>query len=161
MSYALKLVALLGLILVPWQMTTARTDAYYQTIVRILNYSDLNRNAQVCVFNSPQITQSFQQYTRNNRVSFSVIGVNRLNFKESRCQAVYFSNLAAVEENKWIQHYARGILSISDNNPACEIGSAFCLSARKDYSIAIDVNLDALARSKVKIDSQALYIWTK
>lgn len=141
----------------------AKNDDYYKTIIRILTYSDLSPSARICVFNDNAIAQSFQQYVLKSQKShYAVVGVNSANFKATSCQVVYFSRLSAKEENQLIRSYPKQkLLSISDNNQQCEIGSAICLSTRQDKPIAVAVNLDALARSQVKIDYQILRMWVK
>lgn len=139
----------------------AKNDVYYKTIVRILSYSDVSPSSQICVYNSTQIAQNFQNYLTQNKSQYSAVAVNANNFKTSSCQVVYFANLTQQEENRLIRSYPKQkVLTISDNNPQCELGSAVCLTTRPDKMI-VDINMDSLARSQVKISSQVLQMFKK
>ncbi|MFX7253454.1 YfiR family protein, partial [Acinetobacter baumannii] len=60
--------------------------------------------------------------------------------------------------NKAIQNYPyRSLLSLSINNPECEVGSIFCLYNQNNYT-TFKVNLDALSHSKVHIDPRVLLL---
>lgn len=140
----------------------AKNEEYYRAIVRILSYTDMSPSSQICVFNNPQITQGLQVFLKQHRSQYSAIAVNMANFKNTSCQAVYFSNLSSKEENRLIRSYPKQkILSISDNNPQCELGSVVCLSSRINRPIMIDVNMDSLARSQIRLNSQVLYMLKK
>lgn len=141
---------------------SAKNDEYYKTILRILAYSDVDSSAQICVVNNVTVAQNFQSFITRQQSTYSVTAVSPMNFRNTSCQVAYFSNLSDKEENRLIRNYPKQkLLSISDNNPQCELGSGICLSKGVNKPIVIDFNLDSLTRSQVKIQSQVLHIFKK
>lgn len=139
----------------------AKNDDYYQTILRVIAYSDIGSSGQICVFNNSILSKNFQNFLKKQGSLYSVVGVNATNFKTTSCQVVYFSNLSDKEENRLINTYpTRKLLSISDNNPQCRLGSSICLSSRVD-KVVIAVNFHSLAHSQVKIKSKVLQMLKK
>lgn len=143
-------------------ISSAKNDEYYKTILRILAYSDVGSSAQICVVNNATVAQNFQTFLTRQQSTYSVTAVSPANFKNASCQVAYFSNLSDREENRLIRNYPKQrLLSISDNNPQCELGSGICLSKGTNRPVVIDFNLDSLTRSQVKIQSQVLHIFKK
>ena len=76
----------------------------------------------------------------------------------SSITVVYFTTTTPQQQQNLIQAYpSRSLLSLSINNPACEIGSIFCLYNKKTSS-TFKINLDALSYSKVHIDPRVLIL---
>lgn len=72
------------------------------------------------------------------------------------CDVVYFGNLSD-DERKQIRAAVAGhpVLTISEHNPFCTTGSMFCLNV-DDEPITFDINLDAVARSGVRVQPNVL-----
>lgn len=74
----------------------------------------------------------------------------------SDCHALY---VGVVDDDERQRLFSRlqgfSVLSISERDDSCAIGSMFCLKIR-DESVAFDVNLDAVARSGIKIHPHVL-----
>lgn len=136
-------------------LVMADSPSYYATISNILSYSNLSKQANICVFNDVGATKGLNQYFSQSRLSYQAVSVDANSFKNTSCQAVYFSNLSPTAENEYINRYARPLLSFSSSNAQCEIGSAFCLY-RQQHRISVAINLDSLSRSKVNIDPRVL-----
>lgn len=155
-----KVVFLLMLIsyLFVGNVAIASSVQHYKTIVHILNYSNLPKTAQICVFDDVQMTAELRNYLKQANVSYEVTSVTPVNFVRSNCQAVYFPNMSPQQENQLINRYPTPLLSMSERNIQCEIGSAFCLYTRGE-NISVKLNLDTLTRSKVKVDPRVLRMW--
>lgn len=77
---------------------------------------------------------------------------------ETDCEAVY---LGVIEESQRIELFSRlvgkPILTISEASQACSEGSLFCLGI-SDEHVAFKVNLDAVARSGIRIHPNVLQL---
>lgn len=72
------------------------------------------------------------------------------------CDILYLGLLSSDETNKLLFEMAgKPVLSISENDPDCDDGSLICLSLNGAGS-SFQVNLDAVARSGIRIHPQVL-----
>lgn len=77
------------------------------------------------------------------------------------CDVIYLGNINAGQKQNFIQRIrGHSILSISENDGECSAGSAFCLQIDGDQT-SFKVNLDALARSGVRVHPNALQLARK
>lgn len=72
------------------------------------------------------------------------------------CDVVYFGDLSD-DERMQVRAAVAGhpVLTISEHNPSCVTGSMFCLNV-DDEPITFDINLDAVARSGVRVQPNVL-----
>lgn len=136
-------------------------NQYYQKIITILTYSNVPKDARICVYKDVATGSDFASYVRKNNLKYAVGHVSEDNFLRSSCNVVYFPNTAPIVQNTLLMKYPRPILSISNRNYECEVGSAFCLYQRNDKSVSVKINLDTLVRSKVKVDPRVLQMLSK
>jgi hypothetical protein len=86
--------------------------------------------------------------------------VKRIGFDDpaigANCDVVYFGTLSD-DEKQQIKTAMAGhpVLTISEHNPTCTAGSMFCLNV-DSAPITFDINLDAVARSGVRVDPNVL-----
>jgi len=77
---------------------------------------------------------------------------------ETECEAVY---LGVIAENQRLELFNRlvgkPILTISESSKACSEGNLFCLNI-SDEHVAFKVNLDAVARSGIRIHPNVLQL---
>lgn len=74
------------------------------------------------------------------------------------CQVAYIGALAEAEREKFFtQLIGRPILVISEPIVPCSVANMFCLTFR-DAQVTFDVNLDAIARSGLRVHPNALRI---
>lgn len=71
------------------------------------------------------------------------------------CNVLYFVSTTDRQQQLTINHARPGTLSLSENNPSCSMGSAFCLYSQQQ-SYHFRVNLNALRRAQVQISSKVL-----
>ncbi|CAI1813054.1 MAG TPA: DUF4154 domain-containing protein [Serratia grimesii] len=77
------------------------------------------------------------------------------------CNVIYLGNISASQKQNFMQRISgRSILSISENDSECSAGSAFCLQIEGDTA-SFKVNLDALARSGVRVHPNVLQLARK
>lgn len=75
---------------------------------------------------------------------------------ESLCDAVYMGILDKAQRQQLLARMTgKPILSISESGAACSDGSLFCLRIA-DESVSFAVNLDAVARSGIRVHPQVL-----
>lgn len=74
----------------------------------------------------------------------------------SECHAIYLGALSEAERQQVFQMLSgHPVLSISERDSTCSIGSQFCLDIRQQR-IAFAVNLDSIARSGVRVHPSVL-----
>jgi hypothetical protein len=72
------------------------------------------------------------------------------------CNAVYLGVLGDAERQQVFQALSgHPVLSISERDASCSVGSMFCLDIRKPH-ISFAVNLDSVARSGVRVHPSVL-----
>ncbi|MDR6291108.1 MULTISPECIES: YfiR family protein [Inquilinus] len=76
----------------------------------------------------------------------------------TECDVVYLGALGEAERRPlYAQLVDRPILSISERDASCTVGSMFCLQI-EDTQIWFQVNLDSVARSRVRINPKVLQL---
>ncbi|WP_339496205.1 YfiR family protein [Pseudomonas sp. RA_105y_Pfl2_P56] len=76
----------------------------------------------------------------------------------SECDAVYIGKLTADERSRlFTSLIGHPVLSISEGDDQCTVGSLFCLRVGDDQ-VAFEVNLDSVARSGVRIHPSVLQL---
>ena len=76
----------------------------------------------------------------------------------SECDAVYIGKLTQEERGRLFASLTgRPVLSISESDDQCAVGSLFCLRVSDDQ-VSFDVNLDSVARSGVRIHPSVLQL---
>ncbi|WP_370671050.1 MULTISPECIES: YfiR family protein [Pseudomonas] len=74
------------------------------------------------------------------------------------CDAVYIGKLDAGQRDRLFQALVgHPVLSISEADDSCTVGSLFCLHV-DDEQVSFDVNLDSVARSGVRIHPSVLQL---
>jgi hypothetical protein len=77
---------------------------------------------------------------------------------DSECDAVYIGKLTGEERNRLFASLTgRPVLSISESDDQCTVGSLFCLRVG-DEQVSFEVNLDSVARSGVRIHPSVLQL---
>ena len=75
-----------------------------------------------------------------------------------QCHVLFFENTPPAQQQEIInQRGVRRILTLSLNQPACVVGSSFCLSITHGVP-SFSLNLDSLKQSGVKISSKVLIL---
>ncbi|MFZ4878114.1 YfiR family protein [Janthinobacterium sp. Mn2066] len=76
----------------------------------------------------------------------------------TECDVVYMGSLPDVEREQLLaQIIGKPILSVSEPGTACLVGTMFCLRL-VETQLGFDVNLDAIARSGLRVHPNALQI---
>jgi len=76
----------------------------------------------------------------------------------NECDAVYLGELSQAERSQLFSAISgHPVLSISEADDPCTVGSVFCLRV-SDRQVAFDVNLDSVARSGVRIHPSVLQL---
>ncbi len=78
----------------------------------------------------------------------------------NRCQILYFVNTTDETQQRLINLAMHHILTISEKNEQCAIGSAVCLY-RSNQQYRFKINMDSLKQSEVHMDSKVLLLSKK
>lgn len=132
----------------------------YMMTLSILSYVKWTSDSPtLCVVENTNTTHLFTQTLNQQKSNFKVIPITANEISTRTCDAVFFSQTTPSFEQKTINNAAnRSILSFSNNNAECEIGSVFCLYSSKSGNTRFKVNLDSLAKTKIHIDPRVLLL---
>lgn len=150
-----------GLLLLISSLSHANsTHNIYMMTLSVLSYVKwTNETPTLCVVESPSTAQAFSQTVNQQKSSFKILAISSSDIATKTCDAVFFNQSTPATEQKIINNAAnRSILSFSNSNPECEIGSVFCLYSSKSGNTRFKVNLDSLAKTKIHIDPRVLLL---
>ncbi|MEQ1509682.1 MAG: YfiR family protein [Sphingopyxis sp.] len=135
-----------------------RAIATADMVAAILSYSHWEREPQtirLCVTGtSPQSSWIASRPLRDGR-AMVVTRAAPTAASASACNAVYIGQMAAPDRARLINRLGNDVLTITDVDPGCEYGAAICLRTTAQGMI-FDLNLDSVARSRVRIDPRVL-----
>ena len=118
-----------------------------------------NPNPSLCVIDDNDTQNELALIASAKKPNLNVVNVPLSNLKNIKCDAIFFSQNTANEEQNIINNLkSPPALSFSTNNTDCEIGSVFCLYTSKSGKSLFKVNLDSLAKTKIHIDPRVLLL---
>ncbi|MDD2060260.1 YfiR family protein [Pseudomonas sp. GD03860] len=140
-----------------------RAKAVTQVVLGILSYARWPvepEQLRLCLVGPTEYADDLVKGT--TQASGRPVAVRRLLANDPRivteCDAMYLGQLSQ-DERKQLFSAVTGhpVLSISEANDPCTVGSVFCLRV-SDRQVAFDVNLDSVARSGVRIHPSVLQL---
>ncbi|MEH0888174.1 YfiR family protein [Enterobacter sp. UNJFSC 003] len=139
----------------------AETDKAVRSIVSgIVSYTrwpSLSGQPTLCIFASSHYVQTLSSVDSELPYTPAIVHNDR-EALAAMCDALYFGTESPAKQLDIIsQHQGRALLLISEQNPECVIGSAFCLIIDNDR-VRFSVNLDALSRSGVRVNPDVLML---
>lgn len=127
-------------------------------VAAIISYSHWEREPQtisLCVTGtSPQSSRLATRTLRDGRTMVAARMAPSA-ASASICNAVYIGQMAAPDRARLIGRLGNHVLTITDADPGCEYGAAICLRPTPQ-GLTFDLNLDSVARSRVRIDPRVL-----
>lgn len=147
----------------PASMAEQRAVAVTQVVLGILSYARWPvepAQLRLCVIGPTEYTDDLVKGT--TQATGRPVLVRRFLTSHpaiaSDCEAVYIGKLSQAErETLFASLSARPVLSISEADDVCTVGSLFCLRV-SDAHVGFDVNLDSVARSGVRIHPSVLQL---
>lgn len=132
----------------------------YSMTLAIMSYVKTNQNNNnLCVIDNNEAFSSLSSAASKLDSDFKVLSLQAKELSKQNCSNVFFSKHTPIVEQKLIsESLNKSTLSFSSNNLECEIGSVFCLYSNKNGVTQFKVNLDALAKSKMRIDPRVLLL---
>lgn len=91
-------------------------------------------------------------------IKMSEVLQNPLSLHNYPCHVLYFVNTPDDLQQQFIQANLGRILTISENNTECIIGSAFCLYRGDNDRFNFKVNLTSLKKSNIRVNSKVLML---
>ena len=131
----------------------------YMMTLSIMSYVKWNTSTpSLCIVDNPNMLENFSRTIKQQSSSIKTNSVKSKDPSIKECDAIFFSNTTPVNEQKLISASTPPLLSFSNNNIECEIGSAFCLYSTKSGNTQFKVNLDSLAKAKIHVDPRVLLL---
>ena len=143
--------------------TLTETDKSVRSIVSgIVSYTrwpSLSGQPKLCIYATSHYTHALSGDEGHNELPYTpAIVHNDREALAATCDAIYFGSESPAKQLELISQYqGRALLLISEQNPECVIGSAFCLMIDRGQ-VRFSVNLDALTRSGVRVNPDVLML---
>lgn len=137
------------------------THNLYGLTFSIISYSQFENqtSTHLCVLDQAQVYQKFVDYAKAAQYRYSISLVSSEQWAQTACDIVFFADHSPQQQQQLLNSAAKShILSFSQSNTECEIGSSFCLYRKKDQTSTFKVNLDSLARAKIRVDPRVLLL---
>ncbi len=140
-----------------------RAKAVTQVVLGILSYARWPvepAQLRLCIVGPTEYTDDLVKGT--TQATGRPVAVRRLLADNpaivSECDAVYIGKLTADERSRlFASLIGHPVLSISEADDQCTVGSLFCLRVG-DEQVSFEVNLDSVARSGVRIHPSVLQL---
>lgn len=129
-------------------------------IVSYVRWPAPHAELQMCVLGEARHAEALfdSQGGAGPRLRARRLGASSATLALADCQVAYIGALAEAEREKlFVQLIGRPILVISEPVVPCSVANMFCLTFR-DAQVTFDVNLDAIARSGLRVHPNALRI---
>lgn len=147
----------------PTGMAEQRAKSVTQVVLGILSYARWPvepAQLRLCIVGPTEYTDDLVKGT--TQATGRPVVVRRLLADNpaivSECDAVYIGKLTADERSRlFAALIGHPVLSISEGDDQCTVGSLFCLRVG-DEQVSFDVNLDSVARSGVRIHPSVLQL---
>lgn len=147
----------------PVSRADQRAKSVTQVVLGILSYARWPvepEQLRLCVVGPTEYTDDLVKGT--TQATGRPVTVRRLLVDNpaitGECDAVYIGKLTSDERSRLFASLAeRPVLSISESDDPCTVGSLFCLRVSDDQ-VSFEVNLDSVARSGVRIHPSVLQL---
>lgn len=147
----------------PAGMADQRAKSVTQVVLGILSYARWPiepAQLRLCIVGPTEYTDDLVKGT--TLATGRPVTVQRLLADNSsiagECDAVYIGKLTQEERGRLFASLTgRPVLSISESDDQCTVGSLFCLRVSDDQ-VSFEVNLDSVARSGVRIHPSVLQL---
>lgn len=148
---------------IPTGMADQRARSVTQVVLGILSYARWPVEPQklrLCIVGPTEYTDDLVKGT--TQATGRPVTVQRLLADNpsiaSACDAVYIGKLTTDERSRLFAALTgQPVLSISEADDQCAVGSLFCLRVSDDQ-VSFEVNLDSVARSGVRIHPSVLQL---
>ncbi|WP_409334603.1 YfiR family protein [Enterobacter sp. RIT637] len=143
----------------PFTDTDKSVRSIVSGIVSYTRWPSLSGQPKLCIYASSHYTHVLSSEDAQNPLPYTpVIVHNDREALSATCDAIYFGAESPAKQLELISQYqGRALLLISEQNPECVIGSAFCLITEQNQ-VRFSVNLDALTRSGVRVNPDVLML---
>ncbi|KKO63940.1 hypothetical protein VM94_02382 [Janthinobacterium sp. KBS0711] len=149
-----------------WAQTGATADArrpaeVVQVLFGIISYVRwpvARQEVRVCMLGAPRYGVAIVDTPASNLGQRIRVKIPTVASTASECDVVYMGSLPEGErEHLLAQIIGKPILSVAEPGTSCPVGTMFCLRLA-EAQIGFDVNLDAIARSGLRVHPNALQI---
>lgn len=141
--------------------SAGQDNAVREMVSGIISYTrwpSLNGKPTLCIFSSSAYVSTLQKGEADAWPYVPVMIQNEQEALTARCDVLYFGLEPPERQQEIIQQLSpRPLLTLSEQNPDCALGSAFCLQIRPQR-VTFSVNLDALSRSGVRVNPDVLML---
>ncbi len=146
--------------------TLNKDDEVAEKVYAIISYAKWDNRQQpiqLCITGSSKFADALE--TAGQAAYWPRVNVTKQHYDAkllgSQCDVIFFGNIPpAQQQNVIAERQNRPLLTISEGNADCEIGSSFCLEA-ENSPVTFKVNLDSLTRSGIYVNPNVLLLGRK
>lgn len=114
------------------------------------------RTVRLCIVGPSAMTGRIETRRLVNGQTLAPSRLTPAQWAPEQCDALYLGRTTVSERTSIIRSLAnRPILSMTDSDPQCIHGSMFCLRGVTG-GVTFDLNIDAVSRSRVRVDPRVL-----
>lgn len=153
-----------GFVATPAQALT-KEDEVAQKVYAIISYSkwETQQPLKVCITGNSKFSQAIE--TAGQAAYWPRVNVIKQHYDvkllSSQCDVIFFGNTSPAQQQSVIAaRQNRALLTITDSNADCEVGSSFCLEP-ENTPVTFKVNLDSLTRSGIYVNPNVLLLGRK
>lgn len=154
-----------GFITNPAQAAATKEDEVAQKVYAIISYSkwETTQPIQLCIAGNSRFADAIE--AAGQAAYWPRVIVSKQHFDAkllgSQCDVIFFGNISPSQQQSVIAaRQNRALLTITDSNTECEIGSSFCLEP-DNTPVTFKVNLDSLTRSGIYVNPNVLLLGRK
>ena len=148
-----------------WAQTGAAADRRPAEVAQVLfgivsyvRWPVARQEVRVCMLGAPRYGAAIVDTPASNLGQRIRVKIPAVANTASECDVVYMGSLPENErEHLLAQIIGKPVLSVAEPGTSCTVGTMFCLRLN-EAQIGFDVNLDAIARSGLRVHPNALQI---
>ena len=154
-----------GFISSPAAQAASKEDEVAQKVFAIISYSkwETPQPVQLCITGNSKFSDAIE--AAGQAAYWPRVTVSKQHYDAKllagQCDVIFFGNITpAQQQNVIAARQNRPLLTITDSNADCEIGSSFCLEP-ENSPVSFKVNLDSLTRSGIYVNPNVLLLGRK
>lgn len=127
-----------------------------RSIAEFSRWPDETRPLTLCIVGPTDHAEDITTYQLSRGRTLSPVRIASSEATAAQCDALYIGRMSLAEQRRLADLTLGGaVLTIAENDPACRSRAMFCLLFQAN-SLSFRLNIDAVSRSQVRVDSRVL-----
>ncbi|MEK6542034.1 MAG: YfiR family protein [Pseudomonadota bacterium] len=129
-----------------------------EMVTSIISYSRWDNSPQtirLCVTGTSATVGRIESQRLRDGRNIVVVHLAPSAASPTSCEVIYIGQMAPPDRARLINRLGNSTLTLTDADPNCDYGAAFCLHSTSQ-GLTFDLNIDAVARSRIRVDPRVL-----